>query len=88
MGPRILSGPAGSAYLKIAEGCDNRCTYCAIPDIRGPFRSRIPEDIIKEAKRLAAAGVKEVVVVAQDTSRYGTDLFGRARACGPAVRAE
>ncbi len=76
-GPRILSGPAGSAYLKIAEGCDNRCTYCAIPDIRGPFRSRIPEDIIKEAKRLAAAGVKEVVVVAQDTSRYGTDLFGR-----------
>mgnify|MGYP002747141751 CR=1 FL=1 len=75
--PRILSGPDGSAYLKISEGCDNRCAYCAIPDIRGPFRSRAKEDIIKEAKYLAAAGVKEIVLVAQDTSRYGKDLYGK-----------
>lgn len=75
--PRILSGPDGSAYLKISEGCDNRCAYCAIPDIRGPFRSRTQEDIIKEAKYLAAAGVKEIVLVAQDTSRYGKDLYGK-----------
>ena len=74
---RIISGPKGSAYLKISEGCDNRCAYCAIPDIRGPFRSRRKEDIISEAKRLADAGVKELVVVAQDTSRYGKDLYGK-----------
>lgn len=74
--PRILSGPAGSAYLKLSEGCDNRCAYCAIPDIRGPFRSREKEDILREAKMLAAAGVRELVLVAQDTSRYGTDLYG------------
>ena len=74
---RILSGPKGSAYLKISEGCDNRCAYCAIPDIRGPFRSRKKEDVIAEAMRLAAAGVKELVVVAQDTSRYGKDLYGK-----------
>ena len=74
---RILSGPKGSAYLKISEGCDNRCAYCAIPDIRGPFRSRTKESVIAEAERLAAAGVKELVVVAQDTSRYGKDLYGK-----------
>lgn len=75
-GARILSGPAGSAYLKISEGCDNRCAYCAIPDIRGPFRSRKKEDILQEAERLAASGVKELILVAQDTSRYGKDLYG------------
>ncbi len=74
---RILSTPKGSAYLKISEGCDNRCAYCAIPDIRGPFRSRTKESVISEAERLAAAGVKELIVVAQDTSRYGTDLYGK-----------
>ena len=74
---RILSTPKGSAYIKISEGCDNRCAYCAIPDIRGPFRSRTMESVVSEAKRLAEAGVKELVVVAQDTSRYGKDLYGR-----------
>ena len=74
---RILSTPKGSAYIKISEGCDNRCAYCAIPDIRGPFRSRTMESVVGEAKRLAEAGVKELVVVAQDTSRYGKDLYGR-----------
>ncbi|MFQ8599819.1 MAG: MiaB/RimO family radical SAM methylthiotransferase [Oscillospiraceae bacterium] len=64
------------AYLKIAEGCDNRCTYCAIPMIRGRFRSRPMEEIVKEAEGLAAGGVKELVVVAQDTTRYGEDLYG------------
>lgn len=73
---RIPFTPKGSAYLKIAEGCDNRCSYCAIPNIRGPFRSRPPEDILQEANRLVAAGVKELVVVAQDTTRYGLDLYG------------
>lgn len=71
---RILTTPAGSAYLKIAEGCDNRCTYCAIPSIRGPFRSRAMSDIISEAERLVAGGVKEIVLVAQDTTRYGKDI--------------
>jgi len=76
---RILSTPAGSAYLKIAEGCDNRCAYCAIPDIRGRFRSRPMESVLAEAERLAARGVKELIVVAQDTTRYGLDLYGRRR---------
>lgn len=77
--PRVLSTPAGSAYLKISEGCDNRCAYCAIPDIRGPFRSRKMEDIVQEAKRLASCGIKEIVLVAQDTSRYGKDIFGQPK---------
>ena len=64
------------AYLKIAEGCDNRCTYCAIPSIRGSFRSRKMEDIIAEAKDLCGLGIKEIVVVAQDTTRYGEDIYG------------
>lgn len=76
-GDRVLSGPPYSAYLKVAEGCDNRCTYCAIPLIRGPFRSRPMENILEEAKTLAAAGVTELCVVAQDTTRYGEDLYGR-----------
>lgn len=76
-GDRVLSGPPYSAYLKVAEGCDNRCTYCAIPLIRGPFRSRPMENILEEAKTLAADGVTELCVVAQDTTRYGEDLYGR-----------
>ena len=75
-GDRILTTPFYSAYLKIAEGCDNRCTYCAIPDIRGRFRSRPMEEIIEEAKKLEASGVKELNIVAQDTTRYGLDLYG------------
>ena len=75
-GKRIQSTPPYTAYIKIAEGCDNRCTYCAIPMIRGRFRSRQPESIIAEAKELAENGVKELIVVAQDTTRYGEDLFG------------
>lgn len=75
-GGRIQSTPPYTAYLKIAEGCDNCCTYCAIPLIRGKFRSRQPDDIVKEAEKLAANGVKELNIIAQDTTRYGEDLFG------------
>lgn len=75
--PRILSTPSYTAYLKIAEGCNNNCTYCAIPKIRGKFRSRKIEDIVDEAKELAASGVKELIVIAQDTTRYGIDLYGK-----------
>ena len=75
--PRVLSTPFYTAYLKIADGCDNRCTYCAIPMIRGRFRSRRKEDIIKEAQALAEAGVKELILIAQDTTRYGLDIYGR-----------
>lgn len=74
--PRILSTPSYTAYLKIADGCDNNCTYCAIPMIRGHFRSRKMEDIIKEAESLAQSGVRELIVIAQDTTRYGIDLYG------------
>lgn len=76
-GDRILTTPPYSAYLKIAEGCSNHCTYCAIPSIRGPFRSRPSESILKEAQKLASEGVKELIVVAQDTTRYGEDLYGK-----------
>ena len=72
--PRILSTPPYTAYLKIADGCDNNCTYCAIPKIRGHFRSRSPENIIEEAKALAEKGVKELILIAQDTTRYGSDI--------------
>lgn len=75
-GERVLSTLPFYAYLKIAEGCDNCCSYCAIPMIRGRFRSRPMEDILAEAESLAARGVKELVVVAQDTTRYGEDLYG------------
>lgn len=75
-GERILTTPPYTAYLKIAEGCDNRCSYCAIPDIRGRFRSRPLEELVEEAKKLEASGVKELNIVAQDTSRYGLDLYG------------
>lgn len=74
--PRILSTPSYTAYLKIADGCDNRCTYCAIPMIRGHFRSRSIEDIASEAQELAKSGVKELILIAQDTTRYGIDLYG------------
>ena len=74
--PRILTTPSYTAYLKIAEGCDNCCSYCVIPKIRGPYRSKPMEQVLKEAKALAANGVKELIVVAQDTTRYGEDLPG------------
>ena len=76
-GDRVLTTPEYAAYIKIAEGCDNRCAYCAIPSIRGKFRSRPMEDLIKEAKQLEALGVKELTVVAQDITRYGLDLYGK-----------
>ncbi len=76
-GDRILTTPPYSAYLKIAEGCSNHCTYCAIPSIRGEFRSRPSESILAEAQKLASEGVKELIVVAQDTTRYGEDLYGK-----------
>ena len=75
-GDRVLITPDYSAYIKIAEGCDNRCAYCAIPDIRGRFRSRSIEDIVAEAKQLDAIGVRELNIVAQDTTRYGLDIYG------------
>ena len=76
---RILTTPEHYAFLKIAEGCDNRCAYCIIPYLRGKFRSRQMDDILYEARLLASSGVKELIVVAQDTSRYGTDLPGHKR---------
>jgi len=76
---RILTTPAHYAFLKIAEGCDNRCSYCIIPYLRGKYRSRQLDDVLYEARLLAASGVKELIVVAQDTSRYGTDLPGHKR---------
>ena len=75
-GERLLTTPEYSAYLKIGEGCDNRCTYCAIPLIRGHFRSRPMESLVAEAKELEALGVKEINLIAQDSSRYGLDLYG------------
>lgn len=75
-GERELTTPSWSAYLKIAEGCGNRCSYCAIPLIRGGYRSRPMEDIEAEARALVADGAKELVLIAQDTTRYGIDLYG------------
>ncbi len=74
---RILGGAPYSAYLKIGDGCDNCCSYCAIPKIRGRMRSRRLEDCVNEASRLAKRGVRELIVVAQDTTAYGTDIYGR-----------
>ena len=76
---RVLTTPEHYAFIKIAEGCDNRCAYCIIPYLRGKFRSRQMDDVLYEARLLAASGVKELIVVAQDTSRYGTDLPGHKR---------
>ncbi len=78
-GDRELSTPSYFAYLKIAEGCDNRCTYCAIPLIRGGYRSRTIENIVEEAQKLVDDGAKELIVIAQDTSRYGLDLYGELK---------
>jgi len=75
--PRMLTTPNYMAYLKIAEGCDNCCSYCAIPQICGPYTSRPFEDVMAEAKELVASGVKELIVVAQDTTRYGEDLYDK-----------
>lgn len=75
--PRIQTTPEYTAFLKIAEGCDNFCSYCAIPYIRGRFRTRGTESIMKEARRLTNAGVKELILIAQDTSRYGLDMYGK-----------
>lgn len=78
-GARILTTPSHWAYLKIADGCSNRCSYCAIPEIRGEYRSRRMEYILDEAEALAKNGVKEIVVIAQDTTRYGEDLYGEGK---------
>lgn len=75
-GDRMLTSPSYTAYLRIADGCDNRCTYCAIPMIRGKFRSREMENVIAEAENLAKGGAKEIILIAQDTTRYGEDLYG------------
>lgn len=75
--PRMLTTPSYMAYLKIAEGCDNCCSYCIIPQLRGPYTSRPYEEVMAEARALAASGVKELIVVAQDTTRYGEDLYGK-----------
>ena len=83
---RILTTPEHYAFIKIAEGCDNRCAYCIIPYLRGKFRSRQMDDVLYEARLLAASGVKELIVVAQDTSRYGTDLPGHKRLLSELLR--
>jgi len=77
--PRIRTTPFYSAYLRIAEGCANRCSYCLIPKLRGPFRSRPLESLLREAGQMADSGVKEINLVAQDTSRYGEDIYKRSR---------
>lgn len=78
-GQRLLTTPEHYAYLKIAEGCSNCCTYCAIPSIRGRYRSREMSDILDEARALAQSGAKELIIVAQDTTKYGIDLYGELR---------
>ena len=77
--PRIMTTPGYTAYVKIAEGCDNNCAFCAIPMIRGHYRSRKFEDVVEEVKRLASEGVKEINLIAQDTTNYGRDLYGKPR---------
>ena len=76
---RVISTGSTTAYLKIAEGCSNNCTYCAIPNIRGPYVSRPMEEILNEAKKLAKDGIKEIIVIAQDTTKYGEDLYGEKK---------
>ena len=83
---RVVTTPEHYAFLKIAEGCDNRCSYCIIPYLRGKFRSRQMDDVLYEARMLAESGVKELIVVAQDTSRYGTDLPGHKRLLPELIR--
>lgn len=77
--PRVVSTPSHTAYLKIAEGCSNRCTFCLIPRLRGPYRSRLRDEIIQEAQDLAARGARELVLIAQDSTFYGTDLAGTSQ---------
>ena len=79
IGERLLTTPEYWAYLKISDGCSNRCAYCAIPSIRGNYRSADFEDLIEEAKQLAASGVKELILIAQDTTAYGMDKYGKLR---------
>ena len=74
--PRYVTTPGHYAYIRIAEGCDNHCTYCVIPQLRGRYRSRPLEAIFKEAKELVARGTKEIILVAQDTTQYGKDIYG------------
>ncbi len=76
---RILTTPPHYAYLKIADGCDNRCTFCTIPSIRGKYRSRNIEDVVDEAEELAEQGVKELILVAQDVTRFGADIYGEPK---------
>ena len=76
---KVVTTGMKTAYLRIAEGCSNRCTYCAIPNIRGPFVSRKFEDIINEAKDISKKGYEEIIVIAQDTTKYGMDLYGKSR---------
>ena len=76
---RVLTTPSYYAYLRIAEGCDNHCAYCVIPSLRGKYRSRRMEDVLAEAEKLAKAGVREAIVIAQDITRYGIDLYGERR---------
>ena len=78
-GERVLTTPPETAYLKIADGCNNRCAYCCIPAIRGPYRSRTMENIVAEAKKLIAGGCKELILIAQDTTNYGIDLYGERK---------
>ncbi|GKX66322.1 30S ribosomal protein S12 methylthiotransferase RimO [Inconstantimicrobium mannanitabidum] len=78
-GERIISTDKQTAYLRISEGCDGFCTYCIIPKIRGKYRSRTKENILKEARALASSGVKEVILIAQDTTKYGVDLYGEKK---------
>ena len=91
-GKRIISTSGHYAYLKISEGCDNHCTYCIIPKLRGKHRSRTMESLVEETKQLVEAGVKELLVVAQDTSIYGRDIYGKPmlhellkKLCAPAA---
>ena len=76
---RVITTGKNMAYLKIGEGCDNNCTYCAIPDIQGPYVSRRIEDILEEAQNLAKQGIKELIVIAQDTTKYGLDIYGETK---------
>ncbi|MEG1917805.1 MAG: 30S ribosomal protein S12 methylthiotransferase RimO [Oscillospiraceae bacterium] len=76
---RVLTTPSYYAYLRIAEGCDNHCAYCVIPSLRGKYRSRTMENVLAEAQKLADAGIRELIVVAQDTTRYGIDLYGERK---------
>ncbi len=76
---RVITTGSNYAYLKIGEGCSNKCTYCAIPYIRGPFVSRTKEDILEEAQMLAKKGIKELIIIAQDTTKYGVDIYGECK---------